>query len=160
MSVDPSTTPSAGRLLPDGNSWPRAPGAVVLRLETTASRLGAHDGAWWPRSRHLAAELPALITAVTESVGPIERVGLDAAAWDEVPGRMTVDDRIVHIDWFPAGDDTVILTRGDHDHFVLLVVPPDTDPAAAQAAMAAAVLAGASDSARQIFVKTGIAPAV
>ncbi|RAG86195.1 hypothetical protein DN069_07955 [Streptacidiphilus pinicola] len=159
MSVDPSTTPSAGRLL-DGNDWPRAPGAVVPRLETTASRLRAHDGAWWPRPRDLAAELPALITAVTESVGPIERVGLDAAAWDEVPGRMTVDDRVVHIDRFPVGDDTVILTCGDHDHFVLLVVPPGTDPAAAQAAVAAAVLAGASDSARQIFVKTGIAPAV
>lgn len=158
MSVDPST-PAAGRLLPDTSEWPQAPGAVVLRLETTASRLGAHDGAWWPRSRDLAAELPALITAVAEHVGPVERVGLDAAAWDEVPGRMTVGDRVVHIDWFPVGDDTVILTRGAHDHFLLLVVPPDADPEAAHAAMAAAVLAGASDSAQQIFVKTGITPA-
>nr|WP_042383192.1 DUF5994 family protein [Streptacidiphilus melanogenes] len=142
------------------SDWPRAPGAVALRLETTASRLGVHDGAWWPRSRDLAVELPALITAVTPHVGPIERVGLDAAAWDGVPGRMTIDDRVVHIDWFPVGDDTVILTRGAHDHFLLLVVPPDAGAEAAHAAMAAAVLAGASESARQIFVKTGITPAM
>lgn len=155
MSVDPST-PAAGRLLPDTSEWPQAPGAVMLRLETTASRLGAHDGAWWPRSRDLAAELPALITAVAQHLGPVERVGLDAAAWDDVPRRMTIDDRVVHIDWFPVGDDTVILTRGAHDHFLLLVIPPDADPAAAHAAMAAALLAGGSDSAQEIFVKTGI----
>jgi hypothetical protein len=159
MSVDPSP-PAAGRLLPDTSEWPQEPGAVVLRLETTASRVGAHDGAWWPRSRDLTAELPALITAVAEHVGPVERVGLDAAAWDDVPGRMMVDGRVIHMDWFPVGDDTVILTRGAHDHFLLLVVPPEADPAAAHAAMAAAVLAGASDSAHQILVKTGITPAV
>ncbi|MFD5461417.1 DUF5994 family protein [Kitasatospora sp. NPDC127059] len=143
-------------LLPDRFRQAAKPGTVLLRLETTRSREGVLDGAWWPRSRDVEAELSGLIRALTEHLGPVASVGLDAEAWDDVPARLVVDGRSVHIDRYPVGDDTVIVTRGDHDHFSLLVVPPQASREAALAAMARAVEAGGTDSARQILITTGI----
>ncbi|MFF3069454.1 DUF5994 family protein [Kitasatospora sp. NPDC057904] len=143
-------------LLPDGFRQAAKPGTVVLRLETTQSREGVLDGAWWPRSRDVGAELPGLVRALTEHLGPVASVGLDVDAWDDVPARLVVDGRSVHIDRYPVGDDTVIVTRGDRDHFSLLVVPPQASRETALAAMARAVAAGGTDSARQILVAGGI----
>ena len=131
------------------------PGTALLRLETTESREGVLDGAWWPRSRHIGAELPALVSALSEYLGPISRVGLDAEAWENLPTRLIIDGRVVHIDSYPVGDDTVLITRGDHDHFALMVVPPQAAPEAARAAMAQAVRADNLAEARQILIDTG-----
>lgn len=158
MTAD-SGTPPGPALLPDAVHRDVKPGAVLLRLETTRAREGLLDGAWWPRSRDIGAQLPGLISALTEHLGPVTRVGLDAGAWDEAPGRLTVDGRVVHIDWYPVGDDTVLVTRGDRDHFVLLVIPPRAAPSVAREAMARAVEAGNAVRAEQILVDTGINPA-
>ncbi|MFI8454328.1 DUF5994 family protein [Kitasatospora sp. NPDC085464] len=147
--------PSHHGLLPERLRQAAKPGTVLLRLATTRSREGALDGAWWPRSRDVGAELPGLVRALTEHLGPVVSVGLDADAWDDVPPRLVIDGRPVHIDRYPVGDDTVIVTRGDRDHFSLLVVPPQAAQEAALAAMARAVEAGGTDSARQILVSTG-----
>lgn len=133
------------------------PGCAVLRLETTESREGVLDGAWWPRSRDIGAELPALLSALTGHLGPVTRVGLDTTAWEGLPTRIVVDDRVVRVDSFPLGDDTVLITRGDHDIFSLLVVPPDTAPEAARVAMAQAVRADNVTQANQILIDTGSA---
>ena len=148
-------SPQVTRLLPDAVHQAVKPGTAVVRLETTPDRRGVLDGAWWPRSRDIAAELPALIAGLAEYVGPITRVGLDASAWDELPTRMTIADRVVRIDSFPVGDDTVLVTRGDQDHFSLLVVPPHATPDAARAAMAEAVRADNVTQAVQILIDTG-----
>ncbi|MEU0392667.1 DUF5994 family protein [Streptomyces sp. NPDC006208] len=148
-------TPRESKLLPDAIHTVVKPGTALLRLETTHARQGILDGAWWPRSRDIGAELPGLITALTEHLGPVTRVGLDTAAWEELPMRLIVDDRVVHIDSFPVGDDTVLITRGDRDHFSLLVVPPDATPDAARAAMARAVRADNVSQADQILIDTG-----
>ncbi|MFF3782940.1 DUF5994 family protein [Streptomyces sp. NPDC001933] len=149
-----SDSPTPPKLLPDEIHRAVNPGTALLRLRTTHSREGVLDGAWWPRSRDVAAELPALIQALTTHLGPVTRVGLDADAWEEVPTRVVVDDRVVHLDSFPVGDDTVLITRGDNDHFALLVVPPDTTPDAARDAMARAVDAGNVTRAAEILVAT------
>ncbi|WBO65321.1 MULTISPECIES: DUF5994 family protein [Streptomyces] len=150
-----SDTSPGSRHLPSGVHHAVRPGSALLRLETTASREGVLDGAWWPRSRDIGAELPALLSALTEHLGPLTRVGLDATAWDGLPTRIVVGDHVVHVDSFPVGDDTVLITRGDRDLFSLLVVPPDTPPEAARAAMAQAVLAGNVSEAEQILIDTG-----
>ncbi|MER6221502.1 DUF5994 family protein [Streptomyces sp. 900105755] len=150
-----SDTPDFPRLLPDAVHRSVKPGTALLRLETTHAREGILDGAWWPRSRDIGAELPSLISALTEHLGPVTRVGLDGSAWDELPTRVMVDDRVVHIDFFPVGDDTVLITRGEGDLFSLLLVPPDTSPDAARAAMARAVRAENVTEARQILIETG-----
>ncbi|GGS78517.1 hypothetical protein GCM10010222_19930 [Streptomyces tanashiensis] len=72
---------------------------------------------------------------------------------------MVVDGRVVHLDSFPVGDDTVLITRGDTDHFALLVVPPDTTPDAARDAMARAVRADNVTQAAEILVATLPEPA-
>ncbi|WP_055489527.1 DUF5994 family protein [Streptomyces sp. TP-A0356] len=150
-----SDTQSGSPHLPSGVHQAVRPGCALLRLETTESREGVLDGAWWPRSRDLGAELPALLSALTEHLGPVTRVGLDAGAWEALPTRMVVDDRVVHIDSFPVGDDTVLITRGDGDLFSLLVVPPNAKPEAAHAAMAQAVRADNITQAEQILIDTG-----
>ncbi|MGW1541712.1 DUF5994 family protein [Streptomyces sp. NPDC002309] len=149
---DTSGTPGASRLLPDAVHRSVSPGTALLRLETTHAREGILDGAWWPRSRDIGAELPSLIEALTEHLGPVTRVGLDRGAWDELPTRLLVDGRVVHIDSFPVGDDTVLITRGEQDHFSLLVVPPHTAPDAARAAMARAARAANLTEAEQILI--------
>ncbi|MCF4136323.1 DUF5994 family protein [Streptomyces sp. Tue 6430] len=45
------------------------------RPETTSSREGVLDGAWWPHARHVGTEPPSLIGAWAEFPGPITRVG-------------------------------------------------------------------------------------
>ncbi|MFD7241137.1 DUF5994 family protein [Streptomyces massasporeus] len=149
--TDPES-PSPARLLADGAHESMRPGTALLRLTTTHERQSILDGAWWPRSRNLDSELPGLISALTERLGPITRIGLDSAAWDELPTRVTVDDRVVHIDVFSVGDETALVTRGDQDHFSLLVVPPDTPPEAARAAMTEAVRSGSPKEAQQILI--------
>ncbi|GGV91427.1 hypothetical protein GCM10015535_49700 [Streptomyces gelaticus] len=154
-----SDAPTPPKLLPDEIHRAVKPGTAMLRLQTTHSREGVLDGAWWPRSRDIATELPALIRALTAHLGPVTRVGLDADAWEEVPTRVIVDDRVVRLDSFPVGDDTVLITRGDNDHFALLVVPPDTTPDAARVAMARAVDVGNVTQAAEILVATPAEPA-
>lgn len=150
-----SSSPRVTRLLPDAVHQAVRPGTAVVRLETTHDRQGVLDGAWWPRSRDIAAELPALITALTEHLGPVTRVGLDVGAWDGLPTRMTIDGRIIRIDPSAVGDDTVLITRGERDLFSLLVVPPHATPDAARAAMAEAARAGGVTQAGQLLIDTG-----
>ncbi|MEU8783420.1 DUF5994 family protein [Streptomyces sp. NPDC048637] len=153
-----SDTPDFPKLLPEEAYRAVQPGMALLRLGTTRSREGILDGAWWPHSRNIGAELPRLIAALTEHLGPIVRVGLDASAWEELPTRLIIDDRVVHIDSFPVGDDTVLITRGNQDHFSLLVVPPQATPEAAHAAMTRAVQADNVAPAGQILIDTGSSP--
>ncbi|MFF5449130.1 DUF5994 family protein [Streptomyces sp. NPDC012888] len=150
--ADSDIPPTPPLLLPDEIHMAVRPGTALLRLETTHSRQGVLDGAWWPRTRDVEREVPALVSVLAEHLGPITRVGLDAAAWNEIPTRLIVDDRVVHLDSFPVGDDTVLITRGDKDHFVLMVVPPDTEPDAARTAMARAVHADNTTQAADLLV--------
>ncbi|WP_327668107.1 MULTISPECIES: DUF5994 family protein [unclassified Streptomyces] len=140
------------RLLPDAIHQAVRPGTALLRLETTQSRQGILDGAWWPRTRDVEKEIPPLVAALTEHLGPISRVGLDASAWNDIPTRLVVGDGVVHLDSFPVGDDTVLITRGDEDHFALMVVPPDTRPDAAGTAMARAVRADNTAESTEILL--------
>ncbi|WP_435808127.1 DUF5994 family protein [Streptomyces antibioticus] len=152
------STPPATGLLSEGVHTSARPGTALLRLETTADRRGVLDGGWWPRSRDIAVELPGLISVLTEHIGPVVRVGLDSAAWDGLPIRLVVDDRVVHIDASPVADDTVLVTRGDQDLFSLLVVPPDTPPDAARSAMAQAARADNRENAEHILAVTRAEP--
>jgi hypothetical protein len=106
------------------------------------SRSGMFDGAWWPRTTDLRAELPDLVTALGAHVGPILRVGLDTVAWRHVPRSVAADGRDVRIGRCASSGGTISLTRGFQDHFLLLVVPPGTDVRTAAAAMAGAAVTG------------------
>ena len=134
-----------------------APLLPRLLLESTLSRTGMFDGAWWPRSRRIRVELPDLITALTAHLGSVLRVGLDTVAWDEVPRTVTVDGHVIRISRFPGCDWTISLTRGFQDHFLLLVVPPTTDAGTASAAMAEAAKRGNHMTSTQLLARASSA---
>ncbi|WP_172385907.1 DUF5994 family protein [Streptomyces sp. MNP-20] len=132
------------------------PGAALLRMATTSRRDGTFDGAWWPRSRNLGAQLPGLIRALTDKLGAVARIGLDAGAWDVHLHSVAVDGHLVRIDWSEVDDHTMLVTRGHQDIFSFLMLPWYADERAAHAAMTLAVQDGNSASATEILAATGI----
>jgi len=134
----PLPTPSS----PGPWSVPGMPMLPRLALEPTMARTGMFDGAWWPRTQDVRSELPDLITALSAHLGRIVRVGLDSASWSEAPRSVFANGLTVRIGWFDAREETISLTRGFQDHFLLLVVPPGTLPATAAIAMAGAAMTG------------------
>ncbi|MEU9372538.1 DUF5994 family protein [Streptomyces sp. NPDC048255] len=122
--------------------------AVALRparlsLTPKTALAGQLDGAWWPSSRDLAAELPALAAALDEPWGRITRVSVNPARWPVIPHRVSVDGRTVHVGWFDQQDpDKLILLSYTVGRWDLLVIPPETEPAAAARLMAAAAIPG------------------
>lgn len=136
------------------------PSAPRLSLEPTLSRSGMFDGAWWPSSSDARAELPGLLEALSSRLGPIAQVGLDIDAWDEVPHRLVVSGHVVQVGWSPARDHTLSVTCRDQNRFLLLVIPPQTAPAAAAAATWLATRTGNSSLAAEIFAAAWITPAV
>lgn len=136
---------------------PVEPGLLALRLKSEPSHDGLFDGAWWPHSRDIHTELPGLVTVLSEHLGPIDRIGLDADAWDGLGRPLFVEGRLIEVDWFPLGDDTVLVTRGTLDDFSLLVIAPDATVDEAHAAMTMATHIGNTETGQQILVATGIA---
>jgi hypothetical protein len=123
------------------------PSVPRLRLEQTLSPHTLLDGGWWPRSNDPVAELPGLILAIDDRRGPVTRIMLGTAGWDSRPRRLRVDgpaaSRVVRLGWFdtlPAG--LLTATCADGQRIDLLVVPPHTGQAAANAAMDLAAQTG------------------
>jgi hypothetical protein len=139
LAAPPGTEPA-----PSPVSLPSGP---RLRLQPDLSARTLLDGGWWPRSADPAAELPGLILAIQDRHGPVTRVMLGWADWDDSrPRRLRVDgpagSRTVRLGWFenmPAGLLTAITRTGRTD---LLTVPPHTSEPAAWAAMEQAAQVG------------------
>ncbi|MFZ3558465.1 DUF5994 family protein [Streptomyces sp. BH055] len=115
------------------------PTPPLLRLRL-APRLGAPraiDGAWWPRSYDLLAELPTLLAGLPAAWGHIGSVVLDGTVWSSAPGRMLVAGQVVRLRrrLTPTAAHTVVLIAPGHGRWDLIVVPPDTTEEAAEAIM-------------------------
>ncbi|MDR6976506.1 hypothetical protein J2X68_003197 [Streptomyces sp. 3330] len=98
------------------------------------------DGAWWPRSRDLAAELPSLAAALEPRWGRITRVTVNPTHWPVVPRKVPVAGHVVKVGWFLTEQDPheLLLLSYRVGRWNLLVVPPRTDPASAAWLMSAA----------------------
>jgi Family of unknown function (DUF5994) len=100
------------------------------------------NGAWWPRSRDLAAELPPLIAALDAAWGRIHRVTVNVHLWPEIPRRLVTGSHTVRVGWFDAEQDPHDLCVVSHStapyRWDLVVVPPETDPERAARLMASA----------------------
>ena len=136
--------------------FPLEPGLLALRLKPEPARDGLFDGVWWPHSRNIHTELPGLVTVLSEHLGRIDRIGLDADAWDGLGEPLFVDGRLMEIDWFPVGDDTIIITRGTLENFALLAISPDVTADEAHATLTMATHTGDTESAQQILIATGV----
>jgi Family of unknown function (DUF5994) len=107
-----------------------------LRLKPKAPKSGYVDGAWWPHSGELTAELPDLLSVLSVRLGPIGRVIYNVSEWATPPAKFATDRRTVRLDGYrlqPAS--TVEVVGLNHNKIVLLVVSPDADPDQAHAIM-------------------------
>ncbi|NEB74843.1 hypothetical protein G3I40_06290 [Streptomyces sp. SID14478] len=105
---------------------------------------GLLDGAWWPRSRDLTVELPALAAVLDPLWGRITRVAVNPMLWSVVPRGVTVGDRVLKIGWFTPELDPhkLLLLSYGTGRWDLLVIPPETDDASAARLMDAARATG------------------
>ncbi|MEV4872308.1 DUF5994 family protein [Streptomyces syringium] len=112
---------------------------VRLFLNPAATRPGPVDGAWWPYSRDLTRELPALAMALDLPWGRITRVAVNPVHWPVIPGKVPVGRRVVHVGWFAEQDPhDLLLLSFRVGRWDLLVIPPETAPDTAARLMAAA----------------------
>ncbi|WP_216208747.1 DUF5994 family protein [Amycolatopsis aidingensis] len=113
--------------------------APRLRLKPEAPTTGYVDGAWWPRSRDLAAELPALLAVLAVRPGRIERVTYNLTAWQQAARRVLIEGHAIRLDGFRSQHpDTVTVIGSDRQRLTLLVVSPDATAVAAHRALTAA----------------------
>jgi hypothetical protein len=119
--------------------------AVRLLLKPPSRHPGMVNGAWWPRSRDLASELPPLMTALDPVWGRIYNVTLQVDMWPNIPKHVVTGEHVVRVGWYDAEQDPhdicLISLRGGA-RWDLLVVPPELDPEAAERLMAAAASPG------------------
>ncbi len=121
------------------------------------------DGAWWPRSRSLTDELPALIVDLHRRGVRISRVAFRMENWDAAPRRLSADARAIRLGWFQGLDPHLVrLTGGEggQARLDLLVVPPDTREPVATGAMAAASAPENHGSATAVLIAIGALPTV
>lgn len=104
-----------------------------------APRPGAVDGAWWPRTSDLIAELADLAALLAGQAGSLDRIMYNIAAWQPAPRRTMLGGRSVRLDGYrhlPAH--TLCVLGLDRNRLVLLVIPAHTQNAPAQALLWAA----------------------
>ena len=108
---------------------PSPPLPARLSLAPYAAVPGGFDGAWWPYSRNLADELPALVEAM-DGVGTITGVLLGIGLWPDIPHRISVGGHVVTAGWFVSDHEQhEIMLCSYRDGFrTLLIVPPTTEP--------------------------------
>ncbi|KUO16957.1 DUF5994 family protein [Streptomyces dysideae] len=111
---------------------------VRLRLAPHGVLPRAINGAWWPRSYDLLAELPRLLAGLPRMWGNISSVTVNGAMWPATPGRMLVVNQVVRLrrTVTASAPHTVILLAPGRGRWDLLVVPPDTTEEAAEPLMA------------------------
>lgn len=111
-----------------------------LSLAPVGSAPTLLDGAWWPRSRDLEAELPSLLAVLDPLWGRITRVTVNPVHWPIVPHKVPVAGHVVKVGWFLAEQDPheLLLLSYRVGRWNLLVVPPQTTPVSAAWLMAAA----------------------
>ncbi|MFE9532766.1 DUF5994 family protein [Streptomyces sp. NPDC006691] len=106
-----------------------------VRLRLTPAGSGPHpiDGAWWPRSDDLTAELPDLIGALPHSWPQIAHATVNAAMWSAFPGRILIANQVVQLHRATSrrARNTLCLLAPGRGRWDLLVVPPQTDRAEA-----------------------------
>ncbi|MBB5960674.1 hypothetical protein FHS29_007302 [Saccharothrix tamanrassetensis] len=156
MTSDPSSTPPAlATPVADRSLFP-----LRLRLKPVAPPSGHVDGAWWPGSRDLVAELPALVEVLADRIGVAGRVVFARTFWDVTPEQVELNGQTIALLGFAALDTDVVQVSGiDRRHIDLLVIPPHADSAAAERAL---VLAASSDHTRlpaDILAAAGISAA-
>ncbi|MGZ8178938.1 DUF5994 family protein [Williamsia sp. SKLECPSW1] len=96
------------------------------------------DGAWWPASRDLAAEIGGLLDALAPRATPAGRVVVNIADWDLPHNRIIHHDNVVRLDSYRFWPTHLLKVRtvGDTDSVTLMVIPPEAPAEAAERVLA------------------------
>ena len=107
-----------------------------LRLKPKAPQSGYVDGAWWPHSEDLTAELPDLLSVLSVRLGPIGRVIYNLNEWAKPPAKFATGGRTVRLDGYRLQPINTVEVLGlNREKIVLLVVSPHANPDQAHAIM-------------------------
>jgi Family of unknown function (DUF5994) len=106
-----------------------------LRLKPAHRSAGFVQGGWWPLTDQLYLELRHLLAALSSRSGTIERVIYDENSWASAALRMEFRGHSVILEPSSTSSNTLTVSGKKFGTLVLLVVPPDTEPAAAHAAV-------------------------
>ena len=99
-----------------------------LRLKPKGLPIGRVDGAWWPHSTDLAAEIPDLVAVLSVRLGQISDVLYNMTEWVRPRVKMPIGGRKVRISGYHRQPDNTIEVLGlGGQRVVLLVVPADTE---------------------------------
>ncbi|GGO58428.1 hypothetical protein GCM10012287_56570 [Streptomyces daqingensis] len=111
-----------------------------LALKPEGVPVGLLDGAWWPHSRNLLRELPALTDVLDLLWGSITHITVNPAHWPVIPRKVPVSGHVVKAGRFePEQDRHLLLLHSHHGgNWTLLVIPPRATANAAARLMAAA----------------------
>jgi hypothetical protein len=133
MSPDPDSTIQSPADVSD------RPRTLRLQLASVAPPAVVVNGGWWPQSTDLAAELPALLSAVYPQLGPIALVGYHISGWERTESHVEINSSTVLLQGFTSeGPHTVIVIGTSGKRLTLLVVPPQTPETTARQALAEA----------------------
>jgi Family of unknown function (DUF5994) len=142
---------------PAPHAVPQAQRELRLRLKPAGSTSGYVDGAWWPRSRDLTAEVPALATVLAVRLGSVWRVVYPLVAWDTAPTRIRHDGHPIRLEGFHSQDEHAITVVSlDARRIRLLVIPPDTDETTGHDVLMAATRRDNADAPATILTEAGI----
>jgi len=134
--------------------------ALRLRLKPQAPTTGYVDGAWWPRSRDLVTELPALVAVLQIRLGRVERVSYNLTAWGPTERTIEVDGLVVRLAGYRSQHPDTVDVIGPRQQLTLLVVPPESSAQAAHRALMAAGRLGNTDPVEDLLRPDPLQPPV
>jgi hypothetical protein len=102
-------------------------GALRLRLKPAHQACGFVQGAWWPRSTLLTAELPSLLAALSLRFGRIDRVQYRESDWSPAPQHIKHQGAVIVLDSGQDSPNVISVSGQEFGKLTLLVVPPYTD---------------------------------
>jgi Family of unknown function (DUF5994) len=110
------------------------------------------DGAWWPYSRDLEAEMSHLVQQFPPTQGRISRAVYSQPDWDTTPRELVAEQRVIEVGASPRDDTHLLIVQlGDGRRLTLLVVPPDFTPGQGEEALLAGSTAGNRHTAGELL---------
>lgn len=151
LHLRPATPPTTVVTEPPGRT-------LRLKLKPKAPASGYVDGAWWPRSRDLSTELPALLAVLAIRLGRVSQVCYNLTVWDTAHRSLNIDGRQVRLGGFNAQHPhTIDVIAANGTRLTLLVLPPATHLATAHPIMMIAARRDNIDSIDDLLVPITVA---
>lgn len=120
------------------------------------SATGYVDGAWWPYSRDLDAEVPVLAKALQGLLGGVERISYNLGAWEPAVREFQVGGTLPRLGGYHHQHADTVDVLGRAHRITLLVVPPRATQATGHEALARASAADSTEDPTQLLVAASV----